>query len=290
MSWRPGRGTQADSPRAEPSEVEQQRERWERLCHEAEQQRDDWERLCHEAEQQRDDWERLCHEAEQQRDELLREAQRARDGWSPLEFSLSFAGIDTCREEHAALAVRERVFLYGLVFALAPMRVLEVGTFKGGSARIISAALDDLKRGGELVTIDPSPEQIAIDWSSIAHNTRSVKGYFPWDFERSPELAALRFDLAFIDGDHGYDGVFEDLRRLPKFLLPDSYVLLHDASNAEVSKAIDRAIEECGYRDCGKVGRITNTSEGSLYGGLRLLWMPQGQEAPAAVPETALPG
>jgi hypothetical protein len=122
--------------------------------------------------------------------------------------------------------------------------------------------------------MDPFPELIEIDWRTIAHNSRSVKGYFPSDFDRSPELRNRRFDLAFIDGDHSYKGLLEDLRYLPRILRSDAYVLLHDASHPEVSRAIDHGISECGYRDCGKLGRITNTSGDEPYGGMRLLWMP----------------
>ena len=250
-------------------ESEQQRDEWQRLCRESEQQRDEWQRRCRESEQQRDEWQQLCREAERQRDLLL-----ARDGSSPLEFSLPFSGIDACRDDLAALAVRERLLLYALVFALAPDRVLEIGTFKGGSARIVSAALNDLGRGGRLVTIDPFPELIEIDWSSVAHNAQSVKGYFPRDFQRSSALRDLRFDLVFVDGDHSHEGLLADLRYLPRILRRDSYVLLHDASHPEVGRAIDESIAECGYRDCGKVARITNISEGEPYGGMRLLWLP----------------
>ncbi len=292
-------------------ELERDRDRWEQICHEAERQRDDWQRLCREAEQQRDDWQRLCGEAERQRDnwrnlcreaesqraeqakscreaeeqrddwqKLCRQAEQQRDrllhhgDWSPIEYSLPFSGVNTCREELAQLAVRERVLLYALVFSIAPSRVLEVGTFKGGSARIISAALDDLERGGQLITVDPFPELIEIEWNAIAHNARKVQGYFPRDFERRPELSGLRFDLAFIDGDHSYDGLLEDLRYLPRILEADSYVLLHDASNGDVARAIDRSLRECGFRDCGKLARIANTSGDEVYGGMRLLWMP----------------
>lgn len=262
-----------DELRALLRKTEQQRDHWEDTCHHAERQRDDWARLCHEAEDQRDEWQRLCHQAEGQRDDLLRELERLSEGWSPLQYGLPFSGIERCTDERAHLASRERVFLYGLVFSLGPRRVLEVGTYRGGSARIISAALDDLHQQGELLTIDPFPEQIDVDWSEIAHNAISVKGYFPRDFERSRRLRELRFDLAFVDGDHSYRGVLEDLRYLPRILEPDAYVLLHDAYNAEVGRAIEEAVRECGYHDCGVVGRVRNDSCGDeLFGGLRLLW------------------
>ena len=95
-----------------------------------------------------------------------------------IEYTLPFVNVSRCRESNAYLAMRERVFLYGIIYSLAPQWALEIGTFKGGSAYIISGVLDDLALNGRPVTIDPYPEQIRIDWALISHNVRSVKGFF----------------------------------------------------------------------------------------------------------------
>ena len=110
--------------------------------------------------------------------------------------------------------MRERIFLYAIVYSLAPQNALEVGTFKGGSAQIISGALDDLGLGGKLLTVDPSPEQIEIEWDTIAHNTTQLPGFFPKDFKSSSLAKGIRFDFAFIDGDHRFKGLGQDLKFL----------------------------------------------------------------------------
>src|SRR5262249_52575667 len=71
--------------------------------------------------------------------------------------------IDTCK---AQMLHRERLYLYATVLALAPERCLEVGVAKGGSTRIIHAALRDLGRG-RLVALDPQPA-LADDADSLA--------------------------------------------------------------------------------------------------------------------------
>jgi predicted O-methyltransferase YrrM len=191
----------------------------------------------------------------------------------PEEYSLSFQGIQRCRDAHAYLAMRERIFLYGLVYSLAPRHVLEIGTFKGGSAYIISGALDDLALGGKLLTIDPFPEQIDLDWTLIAHNAQSVKGFFPADIDKVRLPGGARYDLAFVDGDHSYAAVSGDLRALCSLLNDESYVLLHDAFNDQVARAIREAVTEGCYLDCGRVGRVFNdTLPPELYGGFHLLY------------------
>lgn len=186
-----------------------------------------------------------------------------------IEYTLSYDGISRCRDSNASLAMRERVFLYSVVYSLAPKWVLEIGCYKGGSAYIISGALDDLALGGKLVSIDPYPEQIEIDWNIIAHNSKSVKGLFPQDIKL---IEDNKFDFVFLDGNHSYDGVLSDLSFLPQVMNNYSYVLLHDAYNADVDSAIKEAIAKYGYIDCGRIGRVKNDlSANELYGGLHLL-------------------
>jgi predicted O-methyltransferase YrrM len=171
--------------------------------------------------------------------------------------------------------MRERVFLYSLVYSVAPQYVLEIGTFRGGSAYIISGALDDLALGGRLVTIDPSPEQITIDWSTIAHNSQSVRGFFPADIGRVTMPGGVRYDMVFVDGDHRYQGILADLQALPAILNDGAYLLLHDAYNEGVYRAIREVTAAGVYVDCGRIGRVRNdTLPDGLFGGFHLLMKP----------------
>lgn len=189
-----------------------------------------------------------------------------------LEYNLSFENVSRCHDAPASLAIRERVMLYSLVYSLAPDYVLEIGTFKGGSAYIISGALDDLQLGGKLVTMDPSPEQIEIEWSRICHNTTAVRGYFPMDIDNLAFPSGQRFDFVFVDGNHTTEAVTADLLALVRILSAGAYVLLHDAYNPGVAAAIQRVIEQHIYMDCGIIGRVRNDILlDDIYGGLHLL-------------------
>lgn len=53
---------------------------------------------------------------------------------------------------------------------------------------------------------------------------------------------SLKCKLAFIDGDHGYQSVCNDIRNVEKFLMPGCWICLDDAFTS--NKGIDRAISE----------------------------------------------
>lgn len=52
------------------------------------------------------------------------------------------------------LSISERLFLYAIVRGTVPQRVLEIGTNRGGSAAIISAAMED-NGVGRIIGVDP---------------------------------------------------------------------------------------------------------------------------------------
>src|SRR5262245_54899922 len=101
----------------------------------------------------------------------------------------------------AALAQRERIFLYALVYSLSPSYSLEIGTWKGGSAYIISGALDDVQTGGQLLCLEPYPERVEVDLEEIQHNVTLHKGSFPGDMpsEFDSRPTRLLFDFCFLD-------------------------------------------------------------------------------------------
>lgn len=189
-----------------------------------------------------------------------------------LEYNLGFDSVSRCSSSVAHLAMRERVFLYSLVFSVGPQWSLEIGTYEGGSAEIISGALDDLQLGGRLISIDPHPGQISIDRQRVSHNTEFVEGFFPRDIAKVRPPGGAKFDFAFVDGNHRYEGVFGDLEALGAILNDGALVLLHDAYNSDVDRAIRDSVQAGWYSDGGRVGRVRNDlTPGELYGGLHLL-------------------
>jgi predicted O-methyltransferase YrrM len=189
----------------------------------------------------------------------------------------------------AHMTAAERVMLYAMVFSLRPERCLEIGTYLGGSALIIGAAMDDLG-AGRLFCVDPNPQVAPDHWKQIEHRAAMIAKPSPQALFEAMRLAGGKFDFAFIDGDHETPGVIQDIEAALEVLTPDAYVLLHDAHYRGVADAIDRMIVEHADRllDCGMVS-VEQTETGTfedgrhvIWGGLRLLRCHQSKAAEAS--------
>ena len=172
----------------------------------------------------------------------------------------------------------ERLLLFTLVFGLRPARYLEIGTLKGGSALVVSAAMDALDTDGRLFCVDPEPQIEPKVWSRIKHRTTLVRGYSPDVLQSVYESAADPFDLALIDGDHTYTGVLRDANGVLPFVADGGYLLFHDSFFPDIALALhDFATEHSDQIvDFGTLTReITlHSSPGAepvRWGGLRLM-------------------
>jgi len=171
------------------------------------------------------------------------------------------------------MSMPERVLLYGIVAGLAPERTLEIGTFLGGSALIIAAALDDVD-AGSMWCVDPEPRVEPADWSRIAHRATMVAQPSPAALAEARSEAGAGFDFCLIDGDHSRDGVWRDIEGTLPVLADESWILFHDAHFHEVREAIDEALAAHPEQlhDAGLVSAHSTTDDnGVMWGGLRLV-------------------
>jgi len=139
------------------------------------------------------------------------------------------------------MSMHERVLVYGVTVGLQPERILEIGTFQGGSTLIMCAALDDLDRG-RIVCVDPDPRVKPEDWEAVAHRATMVPEPSPEALGKAAEIAGGGFDFALIDGDHTYDGVIRDIEATIPTLADDAHLLFHDAHYFQVRDAIDHEL------------------------------------------------
>lgn len=179
----------------------------------------------------------------------------------------------------ASLAQRERIALYCLVYGLAPQYCLEAGTFNGGSAFIISGALDDIGLDGRLLCVEPLADGIYPEMvEATKHNTTIRQGYFPTDIptEFDGQPTEKLFEFCFYDADHSYEGVRDHLTLLPRWMKLGAFVLCHDGYNAHQARGIREAVQHGGYIDCGMITRCANdiADPEQHYGGVRLLKIP----------------
>lgn len=181
----------------------------------------------------------------------------------------------------AQMLMPEKVLLYGLVFALKPRCCLEIGTFRGGSAAVICAAMDD-NGWGQLVCVDPEPQLEPEIGRQIAHRATVIAGASPQVLPRARRAVPEPFTFALIDGDHSKQGVLRDIEGTLEQLADEAHLLFHDSHYFEVAEAIDEAlVRHAGMLlDCGTLSTTCKpeSAEGSgvedrqvVWGGLRLL-------------------
>lgn len=131
-----------------------------------------------------------------------------------------------------------------LAFYAAQCRILavEIGTFEGGSACLISKALSGDAR---LVSIDPyipdsmDPASSGSLWlarlSVLRHGnamrTTLING-FSADVARGWDRP---IDLLWIDGDHRYESVRQDFLAWSPFVCKGGHILFHDSNKRDVS-------------------------------------------------------
>lgn len=181
----------------------------------------------------------------------------------------------------ALMSPQERVALYGLAFALAPERYLEIGTCWGGSAMIVSAALDDLGRG-EAIGVDPTPHMTAETAEAIGPRFRLLRQPSPQALPEALRLAGGPFDLVLVDGDHSKQATTDDLEGVLPVVAPRATILVHDAYNDQVRAAIDEflAAHPDRLRDGGMLAqspnRVAIPGGTELWGGIYLIHVRHG--------------
>lgn len=179
----------------------------------------------------------------------------------------------------AQMEMSERLLLFALVVSLQPETVLEIGVSRGGSSALIAHAMDAIDKG-RLFSIDPEPQVSETLAQSIAHRAVIHCGPSPADIRSMAQMAGTPFDFAFIDGDHSYQGVVDDINGVLECLADSAYLLFHDAYFHDVRDGIDAGLRQHGdvLQDCGILTHSPVRWAGNIdeadtirYGGLRLV-------------------
>lgn len=200
--------------------------------------------------------------------------------------------FETLAKAPAQLDACERLMLYSLVRSISPEVAVEVGTFQGGSATIIHAALTAAGRG-RLWCIDPKP-QLKVDWNNLADRATLIKDYSPQAFATVAEQIPGPIEFAFIDGIHRYEPVVADTTAVLPLLARDAWLLYHDAFHLDVHRAIMHCAQNLpGLSNAGTVCRYFNNTQWptTVMGGFHLLhfhdpdragWLPASYHHPAS--------
>ncbi|MDM8531587.1 CmcI family methyltransferase [Anaerolineales bacterium HSG25] len=181
------------------------------------------------------------------------------------------------------MTMPERVVLYSLIYGLKPRYVMEIGTFKGGSATIICGAMDD-NGFGELICVDPKPAIADGTWQEVSHRATLFQGMSPDILAEAAQAVPEPYDFVLIDGDHTYDGVVRDIEGTLPLLANEAYLLFHDCHYFEVEDGINHCLKKYPQLiDCGLISAEGNPQQEEpqyidgrrvIWGGLRLLrWL-----------------
>lgn len=151
----------------------------------------------------------------------------------------------------AMLATREKEILHDIVANLKPAVAVEIGSWIGGSARIIAP------HAGRLFCVDPwsnfyvsdtgelSPEQMFL---LFCLNTQDYlfNRIIPCRGESATfaKIWTIPIDFLFIDGDHSHEGVKIDINGWMRHMKGDGVVLGHDYDLPGVAKAVDESFKE----------------------------------------------
>lgn len=124
----------------------------------------------------------------------------------------------------------EAAYLWSVVSTTRPKNILEIGRWLGGSTTLLASAAS--LNGGKIISIDlkvKAPEYardelIKKHLEGLGLDNFELRVGSSFDFD--PGVA---IDLAFIDGDHSYEGVKKDFLNVMKHLSPGGHILFHDA-------------------------------------------------------------
>jgi len=109
--------------------------------------------------------------------------------------------------------------------------ILEIGTFKGLSAMMMSKMRPD----AEIITIDshcgiPSEPKLSTSYEAVIeklreHNCTNIK-HIPVSSEEF--VLSKTIDLLFIDGDHTFQGVSFDFHKFSHYVKKGGFIIFHD--------------------------------------------------------------
>jgi hypothetical protein len=145
-------------------------------------------------------------------------------------------GLPFFEDAVCQMSFGERAALAGLLSALRPRTAVEVGTYEGGSLRVL-AAFSDRVHTIDLFDLVPDRDH----YRNVSFHTGDSAVELPALLAELTR-AGTAVDFALIDGDHSSDGVHRDLLAvLDSPAARSAVIVLHDTMNPEVRAGIERA-------------------------------------------------
>ncbi len=139
----------------------------------------------------------------------------------------------TSGEQRSLLATEARALLYCLVRNQRPAAVVEIGTFRGGTAQAICQALH-ANRHGTLRTVGPFDSRAFLPYLRQWPRALAARAEFhprdSMDFYMWAAKAGLAFDLVLVDGNHDYEFAAFDIQCAARAMRPGGFIVVDNVS------------------------------------------------------------
>jgi len=127
--------------------------------------------------------------------------------------------------------------LFELIKVVRPMSVLEIGCYRGVSTEVW------LLHCARVTAVDPWPDftirrEFLARCSHYPH-LEMIEGFSP---SALSAVADRTFDLCYIDGDHSYEAVVQDIKACQPLVKPGKFLGGHDYGGD--CPGVERAVEE----------------------------------------------
>jgi len=128
--------------------------------------------------------------------------------------------------------------------------ILEIGTFSGRSAVVaVEGALSNPKRLSPcFFSIDINPDYVQRGYGALAaRGLDRYGGFFLGGLRPFVDEFSISPTMVFVDGDHRYAGIKDDLALLANYLQPGVPILCHDYLNSDNGKpemGVRQAVDE----------------------------------------------
>jgi hypothetical protein len=160
---------------------------------------------------------------------------------------------DTIGAGDCLLDMRDAIFLYSVVYSKKPKYVLEIGRFRGWSTAIISSALKDTGTG-TVFSVD-CIQRVHPEIDKFLNQNTVYFDISSKELLDNTLISNTRFDIVFIDGDHSYNMVLNDLEKTSAVSTDQCYFLIHDSDIQDVETGVDDFLKSNdNFVDCGILG------------------------------------
>lgn len=126
--------------------------------------------------------------------------------------------------------------------------ILEVGAWRGRTTEVLSrfspgkvTVVDSWQRSDdpdEAEAAQESPAEVFADYLRNVGNRQNVHTYAMASRDAYRRLGHETFDMVFIDGDHRYEAVVDDIRMWGSLLRKGGLLCGHDGEYPDVSRAL----------------------------------------------------